>query len=215
MQCSLLPACWPPCSLAATGYAIPGGGQPRGRAHPAACGHGVSCPAATGQAGHISENGTAQRLSPAPFACPRLPALPAIPASRQFPAPRTFCISRRPAFPAPPGAFCRSGRSVLLPAARLFPPPGSSRLSFFRPAPRPALPVSRVPCPTAGKAFPARCLPPVSRPAFSCLPGGVPRPGLFAPFVPPLRFPRPRFSGGRAGKTGKKGGDGLAVARGT
>ena len=47
------------------------------------------------------------------------------------------------------------------------------------------------------------------------LPRGIPRPGLFAPFVPPLRFPCPRFSGGRAGKTGKKGGDGLAVARGT
>ena len=68
----------------------PGGGQPRGRAHPKACGQGGSCPAATGHAGQISENGTAQRLSLcavclSPASCP----------PRFSRAPRTSCISRR------------------------------------------------------------------------------------------------------------------------
>ena len=150
----------------------PAAGKRAGEHTRRACGQSGSRPAATGQAGHISENGTAQRLSPALFACLRLPALPALPA---------------------------------------FPPPGSSRLSFFQPAPRPAFPVSRVPCPTAGTAvpvrrqrgrpdiylntarrrgFPLRCL----------LVSGFPRSPLFPRFPPGVFLPFPAFPpGGLAG----------------
>ena len=76
----------------------PGGGQPRGRAHPTACGHGGSCPAATGHAGQISENGTAQRLSLCAVCLS-----PASRVSRFSRAPRTSCISRVSHLPAVPG----------------------------------------------------------------------------------------------------------------